>query len=140
MMKLKTSKNTKGDKYLAVNKNSAALSTLEALLSPKAIMMLLTFGLFMAITPIAVYANPLIDNQLTQGLLSFATDVGPWLTAVAIVVGVSHCGYCLMRRANCDESDAKKWSDKVKTTLICSGAAAVVTGALPPILTHYFGV
>ena len=112
----------------------------EALLSPKTLMTLLAFGAITAIMPEMVYANPLMDNQITQGILSFATDVGPWLAGVSIAVGVANCGYCLFRRANCDETDTKRWNDKIKTTIICSGAAAVVTGALPPVLNHYFGV
>ena len=112
----------------------------EMLLSPKFSIALLVFGAFMAVMPEIVHANPLMDNQITQGILSFATDVGPWLAGVSIAVGVANCGYCLFRRANCDETDTKRWNDKIKTTIICSGAAAVVTGALPPVLNHYFGV
>jgi len=112
----------------------------KALLSPKTLIALLILGAAMAIMPEILYANPLMDNQITQGILSFATDVGPWLAGVSIAIGVANCGYCLFRRANCDETDTKRWNDKIKTTIICSSAAAVVTGVLPPVLNHYFGV
>jgi len=112
----------------------------KAFLSPKALMALLIVAALMIIMSETMYANPLMDNQLTQGILRFATDVGPWLAGVSIAIGVANCGYCLFRRANCDETDTKRWNDKIKTTIICSGAAAVVTGVLPPVLNHYFGI
>ena len=112
-----------------------------AITSPKVLMGFLVFSFLMVVTPeIVLAANPLMNNQLTQGLLSFATDVGPWLSGVSVAVGVANCGICLVRRANCDESDTKKWNDRIKNTLIFSGLAAVITGAAPPILNHYFGI
>ena len=106
----------------------------------KLAMAFLAFGFFMAFMPHVIYANPLIENQLTQGILEFTTDVGPWLAGVSLAVGAAFCGWCLFRRSTADEADAKKWTDRAKTAVVCGGAAGVVTGVLPPLLNNYFGI
>ena len=122
------------------NGSKAIQDGMLTLTSPKAVFTLIALAFFFLVPNTVFAGNPLIDNDLTRGLLRFAADVGPWLAGTAVVLGVANCGLCLVRRANCDESDAKKWNDRIKNTLVFSGIAAVVTGVAPPILNHYFGV
>ena len=131
-------------KVFAKKHLESSVSTLTKLLnSPKflkCVMGFMVFTFVILLTPYMLYANPLIENPFTQGAVNLLNDFGPLIALVSVGVGVAVCGYCLLRRAACDEQDAKKWGDRGKVSVICGGAAAVVTVALPPIINHYFGI
>jgi len=109
-----------------------------ALASPKIAVAISTF--IMMLFPTTVQANPLIDNDVTQGFISFLADAQALILVVGIPTGVLAVGYCFLRKSQCDETDTKKWDTRLKTTALCSIAAVSVFGFAPTLISHYLNM
>ena len=133
-----------GTKMTGIKKVSPIMQDMYAvgdfLFSPK--MMVSLFVLTFAIFGFGevVLANPLLDNALIQGGLDFIYDFRPLLATIGIGAGAARCGYCFIRRSQCDEHDAKKWTDSAKASLVYGGAGGAAAVVIPTVLQHYFGV
>ena len=91
-----------------------------------------------ALFPGAVFAgNPLIDSVVGQGAMSLIEDATTAMIWVSAPLGGAAFTYCAVRKGNCDETETKKWTDRMKTTAVCTGLA-LGGSALVNVLLSYF--
>lgn len=93
----------------------------------------------------AATSNNALAEQADFGNSIFATgtknlfvDVGKWLLIIAPISGGLLGVYFFIRRQAADEMDQKKWNDRIKTTII-STIGAVLVSSLIILIASYYG-
>lgn len=85
-----------------------------------------------------VFAADWASSKVATGTKSLITDIGKWLLIIAPIAGTLVCVYFFIRRGAADEMDQKKWNDRIKTAIISTIGAVVISGLIV-LLASYYG-
>ncbi len=78
------------------------------------------------------------SSIFATGTKDLFVDVGKWLLIIAPISGGLLGVYFFIRRQAADEMDQKKWNDRIKTTII-STIGAVLVSSLIILIASYYG-
>ncbi|MDL2225560.1 hypothetical protein LJC20_05120 [Eubacteriales bacterium OttesenSCG-928-M02] len=87
--------------------------------------------------PVPAFAESLDDTVFGQGIKNLINDVVRWLQILAPVLGGVLLIYFFIRKAAADEMDAKKYNQRISTTLICVVAVEVTTVVVNLIVGYF---
>lgn len=77
------------------------------------------------------------SSIFATGTKSLFVDVGTYLLIIAPISGGLLGVYFFIRRQAADEMDQKKWNDRIKTTIISTLGAVLVSTAIVLIASYY---
>lgn len=77
------------------------------------------------------------SSIFATGTKNLFVDVGTWLLIIAPISGTLLAVYFFIRRQAADEMDQKKWNDRIKTTIISTLGAVLVSTAIVLIASYY---
>ena len=85
-----------------------------------------------------IFAADFGSSIFAIGTKNLLTDIGKYLLIIAPIAGTVVGVYFFIRRGAADEMDQKKWNDRIKTTII-STIGAVLVSALIILIASYYG-
>jgi len=105
----------------------------------KAILSVMVISFVATFMPEVIYANPLMDNDLTRGAVQIATDILPVTGLIGGIGGVGAAAICLAMRTAGSEEDAPRHNKRIKGCLIGACVCGLIGGGsfLFDTLTHY---
>lgn len=98
--------------------------------------MVAAYSIFLGSKP--ALAGPFGSSIFATGTKNLATDIGTWLLILAPISGSVLGVYFFIRRQAADEMDQKKWNDRIKTTIM-STIGAVLVSAIIVLIASYYG-
>ena len=83
-------------------------------------------------------ASSIEGTKLGSGISKLIDDVTSWLMILAVPFAGLMLIYLFIRKSTSDEMDAKKYNQRITTTLICF-VAIELSSVIIQILKNYFG-
>lgn len=94
-------------------------------------------GIMMIFTFTTTCYASISDSILVTGTQKLISDLMNLLIIIAPTLSALLIGYYLLRKANADDMDAKRWDNRIKVTLICCIGVVVVTSLINVIMSYY---
>lgn len=75
-------------------------------------------------------------SSIAKGIALFLNDATNWLLGLAPVIGCLFLIYAFIKKGSCDESETKKWHNRIVMIIVCT-AGAEVASVFIKIALHY---
>ena len=90
-----------------------------------------------ALLTMPVLADNISDSQVGQGVKNLFSDLSTWLVILSPIVAGSMAVYFVIRRSMADEQDGKLWEKRIKTSIVCGVAGALIGGIIKLIASYF---
>jgi sulfite exporter TauE/SafE len=83
------------------------------------------------------YAAGIGDSKLATGTAQLIQDTSGWLMGLGVAVAGVAIVYFLVRRANADEGEVRRWNNRIVIAIVSAVGTVIAIGLLNIIVGYY---
>lgn len=77
------------------------------------------------------------SSSFATGVSRLIGDILAWLTPLAVTIGAIFIAYFAIRRGQADESEKKRWENRIVSAIICTIIASLATSFLSMFMGYF---